>query len=129
MLNMTAASIDRTMQRYRNSKGEGGLTLNLDEIDRIERDAPVADSLPAYGQFFTTPNKTLWVVDAVAPNAKEWTATAFRNDGAIVGRLRVLGEGPPVAFGNDRVVVSTQDADGVVTLTVRRITATTAKPR
>lgn len=124
---MRAASIDRTMRRYRNSKGEGGLTLNLDEIEKIERDTPVADSLPAYGQFFTTPNKTLWVVDAVAPNATEWTATAFRNDGAIVGRLHVLGEGVPLAFGNDRVVIRTEDADGVVTLTVRQIGVTTAK--
>lgn len=126
---MREARIQRTMQWYRNMPGEGGVKPNLAEIEKSERDLSVADSLPAYSRFLTTPDKTLWVVDAVAPNANTWTATAFRRDGAIVGRLRADGAGTPVAFGNDRVVIRTEDADGVVTLTVRRIGVASAKAR
>lgn len=125
---MREARIERTLQRYRNMPGEGGVKPNLAEVEKAERDLPVADSLPAYSRFFATPNKTLWVVDAGAPNAAGWTATAFRRDGAIVGRLRVTGEGMPLAFGNDRVVIRTEDEDGVATFTVRRIGVATTKP-
>jgi hypothetical protein len=44
--------------------------------------------------------------------------TGFRQDGATIGRLQGAGKGQPVAFSNDRVVVRTTDADGVVALMV-----------
>ncbi|MEP6833223.1 MAG: 6-bladed beta-propeller [Gemmatimonas sp.] len=125
---MRDARIELMMRRYRNMPGEGGIKPNLEEIEKIERDTPVADSLPAYNQFFTTANGTLWVVDAVAPKETGWTATAFRRDGAIIGRLIAKGKGTPLAFGDDRVVIRSEDNDGVVTLTVRRIGVAATKP-
>ena len=76
-----------------------------------------------------SPNKTLWIVDYIAPTDTEWSATAFRADGAIVGRLTVKGKGTPLAFGDDRVVIRSEDEDGVVSLTVRRIGVSTAKSK
>jgi len=93
------------------------------------RETPVADSLPPYRTFHVSPNKTLWVVDYIAPNDTGWSATAFRKDGAIVGRLHVKGRGRPKTFGDDRVVIRTEDDDGVVSLAVYRIGITTAKPK
>lgn len=126
---MREARAEATMRAYRNRPGEGGVRPDRSEIEKIQRETPVADSLPAYQSFFVSPNKTLWVVDATAPNATTWSATAFRKDGAIVGRLRASGGGTPLAFGDDRVVVRTEDDDGVVTLTVRRIAASAGKAK
>ncbi len=99
------------------------------ESERLVRETPFADSLPPYSNFFMSPNKTLWIVDYIAPTDTEWSATAFRADGAIVGRLTVKGKGTPLAFGDDRVVIRSEDEDGVVSLTVRRIGVSTAKSK
>jgi hypothetical protein len=91
------------------------------ESKRIAREAPFADSLAPYSRFFCTSDRTLWVVDAIAPSDTGWSATAFRIDGAILGRLYVPGAGMPLAFANDRVVVRSEDADGNVYLKVYAI--------
>jgi|JI7StandDraft_1071085.scaffolds.fasta_scaffold20863_4 hypothetical protein len=91
------------------------------ESERQAREAPSADLLPPYESLHVTPDGTLWVVDAIAPTDTSWSATAFRRDGAIVGRLRAGGNAMPITFGNDRVVLRTVDADGVVAFVVRRI--------
>jgi hypothetical protein len=52
-----------------------------------------------------------------------WNATAFRADGALLGRLHSSSGGTPAAFGDDRVVVRSVDRDGVVSLRVYRIRA------
>lgn len=94
---------------------------DLNESQRLVREAPFADSLPPYHAIFVSPDQTLWVVDGLTPADTAWHATAFRRDGAIVGRLRGVGTSRPVAFGNDRVLVRRIDADGVVALEARRI--------
>jgi hypothetical protein len=91
------------------------------EAERLFRAAPIADSLPACADLFVTPKRTLWVLDAIMPSDTSWTATAFRLDGAIVGRLRGVGRATPVAFGDDRVVLRSSDIDGLVKLEVHRI--------
>ena len=126
---MRDSVIALVVRRVRNTRGEGRMTLTLDELEKSERDTPFADSLPAYNVLMTSPNKTLWVVDATIPGMSAWNATAFSKDGAMIGRLRVASPGFPVVFGDDRVVIRTEDADGVVTLTVRRIGVATAKPK
>ena len=88
---------------------------------RLARESPFADSLPPYSALFVSPAGVLWVVDAIAPTDGGWTATAFRRDGAIVGRLHVPDAAPPVAIDDERVVVRDEDGDGVVTMRVHRI--------
>jgi hypothetical protein len=121
---MREERIDATMERYRNRSGagEGRISLDLGEIEKIERDTPAADSLPAIDRMFTTRNGTLWVVDPRTNAKAPWTATAFRHDGAIIGRLTGAdpSAGFPVAFGDDRVVLHSTDDDGVVKLTIRK---------
>ncbi len=102
--------------------------IDARESERLVREQPFADSLPPYNDLFTTADRTLWVVDAIVPDDTAWTATAFRLNGAMVGRLRVSGSGMALAFDNDRVVVRTTDNDGVVAMEVRRIVPTTAPP-
>ena len=98
------------------------------ETRRLIRAAPFADSLPPYEGLFVTPDHRLWVVDPIAPTDAGWSATAFRADGAIVARLEVPERSHPMAFGNDRVVVRTEDTDGVVALKVYRIVRAMAVP-
>jgi hypothetical protein len=95
--------------------------VDRDESRRIERVRPVADSLPPYGNWFVSPNRTLWVVDTSAPGDVAGGATAFRQDGTIIARLTWSRQGQPVAFGDDRVVMRDVDEDGVVALRVFRI--------
>lgn len=92
------------------------------ESERLIRQAPYADSLPPYSRIFVTPNQTLWVVDAIAEGDSGWSATAFRLDGSIVGRLHVQTSSPPVAFGDDRVALKKEGEDGLISFEVRRIT-------
>ena len=91
------------------------------ESRRLAREQPSADSLPPYGQFFVTRDRSLWVADIQAPGDKGGTATAFRQDGAILARLTWTGSQMPMAFGVDRVVMREVDDDGVVSLKVYRI--------
>jgi hypothetical protein len=102
--------------------GEGA--INEDETARQIREQPFADSLPYFDPFhpgFVTRNKTLWIVDPIAPSDSSWSATAFRPDGAIIARLHVPGNAPPVAFGDDRVALRHVDNAGNVSIRVLRI--------
>ena len=98
------------------------LTLAACSGERDARDIRGSGgSEPVVPWLFVTPNRTLWVVDATVPGEGAWTATAFRTDGAIFGRLRVPTESTPVAFADDRIVLRTNDDDGVVAFRVHRI--------
>ena len=105
------------------------MTFTLHELAKSQRDTPVAYSLAACNHLFLTPNMTLWVVDPIVPDVSSRIATASRRVGAIVGQLHIASKGFPRAFGDDRVVSRTQDADGVVTFTVRRIGPARATPK
>jgi hypothetical protein len=91
------------------------------ESKRLEELTPVADSLPPYGAWFVAPDRMLWIVDGAASAADARAATAFGQDGSVLGRLTWSMRAHPVAFGTDRVVMRTVDEDGVVTLAVYRI--------
>ncbi len=82
---------------------------------------PFADSIPAYSGLFVSPNQTLWVVDGETPFDSGWSATGFRPDGAIVGRISYVGPGRPVGFGDRSVLLRTVDADDVVALELHRL--------
>lgn len=126
---MKDANIELTLARVRGTSSAERMVFTFEEFEKKERDAPVADSLPPYRWVYVTPNKTLWVLDYITVEANGWSATAFRRDGAILGRLRVRGAGYPLTFGDDRVVIGTQDADGIVTLKVHRIAAVSSRTK
>ena len=98
---------------------------DMAESERLIRQAPYADSLPAYAALFVSPDATLWAVDAIAPGDTAWSATAFHPNGAIVGRLFASTRNRPVAFGDSDVVVRAVDADGVVSLEVHKFKTVT----
>lgn len=87
---------------------------------RLRKAWPVADTVPAFGGFFIAPNNTLWVTSFVAPGDSSWHATAFNNRLEMVGRLTFNGQGKPIGFGDDRIVVRTAGVDEVATLRVYR---------
>jgi hypothetical protein len=102
-----------------NAPGSEGL-IDRAESERLAREAPFADSLPYFERLLVGSDRTLWVVDAIAPSDTGWTATAFRQDGAILGRLTASRESVPMAFGAGQVILRTEDDDGVVSLQVFR---------
>jgi len=116
---MRNSNIALEIRRLREFRGERPVDIN--ESERLRREMPYADSLPPYGGLFVSPDRTLWITDAVAPGDTVWFATAFSLSGTIVGRLRVSGNTIPVAFGNDRVLLRAEDADGIVSLRLHRI--------
>ncbi|MEP6591321.1 MAG: 6-bladed beta-propeller [Gemmatimonadota bacterium] len=119
---VTAAMRDADIRQQLARFGSGGERMvDRAESERQVREGPYADSLPPYRGLFVTPAGTLWAVDYVSPTDSSWSATAFRRDGAIVGRLVAPIAGFPATFGDDRVVVRSLDEDGVVTLAVYRI--------
>jgi hypothetical protein len=92
------------------------------ESQREAREVPFADSLPPYGGLFPAPGNVMWVLDYPAPADSTWSATAFRPDGAILGRLTAhMKSAIPVAFTKDRVLVRQVDSDGTVTFALFRI--------
>jgi hypothetical protein len=113
---MRDAQIAVELERFEGQRTER--MVDPAESRRLIYDEPFVDSLPPYSGIFVTRGKTLWVVDAIAPGDSSWSATAFRADGAIAGRLTVQGRSQPVAFTDDRVVVRSQDENGVVALQV-----------
>jgi hypothetical protein len=112
------AQIERELGWLNAPSSEGMVDAN--ESRRLAREAPFADSLPYFERLMTGSDQTLWVVDAMAPSDAGWTATNFRNDGAILGRLTVNVKGYPMAFGAGQVIVRTEDENGVVSLHVYR---------
>jgi hypothetical protein len=109
------AYIADMLQRY------GEMAIDKEENKRLIRTTVFADSLPPYDAMFLSSDKTLWVVDGKTTLNSGWNATAFRQDGAILGRLRVTKGSLPVAFSSDRVLLRQVDEDGNVNLSVHRI--------
>lgn len=84
------------------------------------RDQPFTDSLPAFAGLDMAPGGTAWIRDAQFLSDSTWAYTALRRDGTILGRLK--GSGPlPVAFGDDRIILRTEDENGIVTWRVHRL--------
>jgi len=97
------------------------------ESERLAREAPFADSLPYFSHMMTGSDGTLWIVDAIAPGDSGWTATALRDDGAILARLTVKERSVPMAFGANQVIVRTTDDNDVVSFMVFRIVFSKAR--
>ncbi|MBC8087281.1 MAG: hypothetical protein H7Z40_08430 [Phycisphaerae bacterium] len=90
---------------------------------RLRRAWPVADTIAAFSGFFVTPNNTLWITTGPAPGDSTWHATAFNSRFEMTGRLTFNGQGRPIGFGDDRVVVRSAGVDEVATLRVYRFGA------
>ena len=117
---MRDARIELELARLRGPASEG--MVDPAESERLAKESPFADSLPYFNHLFTGSDRTLWVVDAIAPSDSGWTATAFRKDGAILARLTATGRSIPMAFGANRVIVRSEDDNGVVSLRLYRFT-------
>lgn len=108
----------------------GGTASMGRESLRLTKAWPVADSVATFGSFFTTPNNTLWVTDVFVPGEKTWHATAFNSRHEMIGRLTYHGDGTPVGFGDDRIVIRTTNKANAAALTVHRlVTRAIAPPR
>lgn len=87
---------------------------------RLWKAWPVADTIPAFGGFFVSPNNTLWITSVPVPGDTTWQATAFNTRFEMTGRLAFTGPGVPIGFGDDRLVVRIAGVDEVATLRVFR---------
>lgn len=110
------------LARLNSWRGEGGEGMvDVNESRRLAREAPFADSLPAIQYLFTSPDRTLWVVDGTSAGDTIWTATAYKRDGSIARRLTVPSKGIPMTIGIDRLVMRVEDADGIASMRVYRL--------
>ena len=116
---MRSALVEDELARLSGPRSEG--MVDPEESKRLAREAPFADSLPYFESLLKGKDGTLWVVHAIAPGDSGWTATAVRKDGAIMGQLRARGNSRPMAFGDGRVIVRTQDENDVVSFRVFRL--------
>ena len=87
---------------------------------RLRKAWPIADTIPAFGGFFISPNNTLWITSVPARGDTTWQATAFNSRFEMTGRLTFTGQGTPIGFGDDRLVVRVAGVDEVATLRVFR---------
>ena len=87
---------------------------------RLRKAWPIADTIPAFGGFFISPNNTLWITSVPARGDTTWQATAFNSRFEMTGRLTFTGQGAPIGFGDDRLVVRVAGVDEVATLRVFR---------
>jgi beta-lactamase regulating signal transducer with metallopeptidase domain len=101
--------------------------VDVAETRRQARENPFADSLPPFSGIFATPGGRLWAVDAIATGDREWTATAFRSDGSIAGRLRAALPAVPMYFTDDRVLLRASEPTGRTSLRVHRIVPAAAR--
>lgn len=118
---MRDSRISLELKRMGGPRSEGMVDAN--ESRRLAREAPFADSIPSYQRIFVSSNGTLWLVDGAAQGDTVWDATAFSRDGMMVGRIHAPGGPRIMAFGDDRVLLRVEDADGVVSMRVHRLVA------
>ncbi len=79
------------------------------------------DSLAAYGGAAISPRGVVWVYDRHELGDTTWSATAIAPDGRILGRIVAQPGELPIAWGDDRLAFKTEDADGIATITVKRL--------
>jgi hypothetical protein len=94
--------------------------LDPRESQRLIREAPFADSVGAIHKMHVSiDDRVLWVVDAIVPGDREWTAIGFFRDGTIYGNVRgAVTKGIPVAFRGNRVALQFEDDEGVARIGV-----------
>lgn len=84
---------------------------------------PQLESFPFFSRLVGSPDgRMVWAIDfRESADTTGWAATAFDQDGRILGRIEEAVGDPPVAIGNDRMAFRTEDDLGIATITVRRI--------
>lgn len=88
--------------------------VHIEESERVIREAPYAEWLPAIDGLVESTDGLLWILEGRAPTDSMWTALAFEPAGALVRRVQGPADVQPVLFGADNVVVRTTDSDGLV---------------
>ena len=94
--------------------------FDADAMEKRLRELPYPDSLPSFRDARTTAGGIAWVREITLATDTTWAYTAVALDGRLLGRLTGTGHAP-VAFGDDRVVLRDEDADGIVTWRVMRV--------
>ncbi len=88
--------------------------VHIEESERVIREAPYAEWLPAIGGLVESSEGLLWVLEGQAPTDSTWTALAFELTGTLVRRVQGPADVRPVLFRSHDVVLRTTDQDGLV---------------
>jgi hypothetical protein len=93
----------------------GDANYTAERVREMAEQRPFADTVGAYVTVTATDGGIIWVRDMPMPADSIWSVTAFRRDGAILGRLAGLrSKGLLTWIGDDRAMVRHEDEDGVV---------------
>ncbi len=88
--------------------------VHIEESERVIREAPYAEWLPAIGGLVESSEGLLWVLEGQAPTDSTWTALAFELTGTLVRRVQGPADVRPVLFRSHDVVLRTTDQDGLL---------------
>jgi len=103
--------------------------VNLPELERLARQGEFADSLASSEAIFSSAAGELWIVDAIAPGAKGWSALSLRRDGSISKRLVTTVDGIPVGINGNRVAIRVRDSDDVAHIRIFQIVQSQARKK
>lgn len=112
-----AARIAQLRESAQNSANYRGDTTRSFEFIRH---ALYADSLPHFMTAKTTSGGVLWLSRPSLDPDSIWQSLALAPDGRVLGRAEGL-KPYPVALGDDRVVLRSEDDNGIVTWQVHRL--------
>jgi hypothetical protein len=105
----------------RRAEASGSEFQSPDDVEFTIRNQPMADSLAAIGSIASSSGRLLWLADPVVAGEPMVGFTALSPDGKLIGRLFVP-TGPRVtSFGDERVILRTEDEDGIVRFEVHRL--------
>ncbi len=112
----------------RRAKESGNENQSPDDVEFSYRNQPMADSLPAISIIQPSSGQLLWVADPNVPGDPTVGYSALAPDGSMVGRLFLPSDIRVTAFGDDRVVLRTQDDDGIVRFEVHKLRMPSTTP-
>jgi hypothetical protein len=117
---MVDSAVAAEMRRDR-SEAEAKGFISRAALEANLRAWPAEDSLPPFEAASVGTDGLLWLTEYRAPGAQQLRVIALAPDGTLVGRLVLPGETRVEAFGAERVLLRTTDADGIVRFEVHRL--------
>jgi hypothetical protein len=118
---MREANVEaRIMQLRERAQGNANYQGDTTRSFELLRNALYADSLPHFMTAKTAAGGTLWLSRSSLDPDSTWHSLALAPDGRLLGKAEGL-KPSPVAFGDDRVILRSEDDNGIVSWRVHQL--------